>query len=94
MVPTEVKHHELRPTEKFRRNIWACFWFEDFGPRKVIEQIGVKNVLFETDFPHPTCLYPRSQEHIANVLGDLDPEVRTAVLQENASELYRISVGD
>ena len=93
MVPTEVRHHELRPTEKFRRNIWACFWFEDFGPRKVIEQIGVKNVLFETDFPHPTCLYPRSQEHIANVLGDLDPEVRTAVLQQNASELYRIPVG-
>ena len=58
----------------------------------MIEQIGVKNVLFETDLPHPTCPYPRSQEHIANVLGDLDPEVRSAVLQESASELYRIPV--
>jgi uncharacterized protein len=92
MVPTEVKHHQLRPTEKFRRHIYACFWFEDFGPRTAIERIGVKNVLFETDFPHPTCLYPRAQEHIANVLSDLAFDVRKAVLQDNAAELYGIQV--
>jgi predicted TIM-barrel fold metal-dependent hydrolase len=92
MVPTEVRHHQLRPTEKFRRHIYACFWFEDFGPRTAIEKIGVNNVLFETDFPHPTCLYPRAQEHIANVLSDLSPEVRRRVLQDNAAELYRIRV--
>jgi predicted TIM-barrel fold metal-dependent hydrolase len=92
MVPTEVKHHQLRPIEKFRRHIYACFWFEDFGPRTAIEKIGVNNVLFETDFPHPTCLYPRAQEHIANVLSDLTPTVRRRVLQDNAAELYKVRI--
>ena len=92
MVPTEVKHHTMRPTEKFRQSIYACFWFEDHGPRTALEKIGVNNILFETDFPHPTCLYPRAQEHIANVLSDLTPEVRRRVLQDNAAELYGIKV--
>ncbi len=93
MVPTEVKSHQLRPTEKFRRNIYACFWFEDEGPRRLIERIGVRNVLFETDFPHPTCLYPKMREHVRNVLGDLSDETRRRVLYENAAELYGISLG-
>ncbi len=48
--------------------------------------------MFETDFPHPTCLYPDSAAHIRKVLGDLDPEIRRRVLQDNAAELYRIPV--
>ncbi len=48
--------------------------------------------MFETDFPHPTCLYPDSKQHIQKVLGDLDPDIRRRVLQDNAAELYRIPV--
>jgi predicted TIM-barrel fold metal-dependent hydrolase len=90
MVPTEVKHHELRPTEKFRRNISACFWFEREGPARLIEKIGADNVLFETDFPHPTCLYPHAREHLRDVLGGLSGEVRRSVLHDNAARLYGI----
>ena len=48
---------KLRPTEYFQRQIYASFWFETdvAGP---IEKLGENNVMFETDFPHPTCLYP------------------------------------
>ena len=42
------------------------------APAKLIEDIGVNNVLVETDMPHPTCLYPGAREHFARVLGDLD----------------------
>ncbi len=90
MVPTEVKHHELRPTEKFRRNISACFWFEREGPSRLIERIGADSVLFETDFPHPTCLYPNAREHLRDVLGRLDPSVRSRILHDNAARLYGI----
>ena len=34
------------------------FWFERLAAQKLIEDIGVRNVLVETDVPHPTCLYP------------------------------------
>lgn len=92
MVPTEVKHHQMRPTEKFRQAIYACFWFEDNGPRRMIDKIGEDHVLFETDFPHPTCLYPDSRRHLQNVMSDLPDSTRRKVLCDNAAALYGISV--
>ena len=90
MVPTDRVNLSRRPTEYFRDHIYACFWFESLAPRTMLETIGVNNVMFETDFPHPTCLYPRSRERMVEVLSDLDPHVRRRVLQDNAAELYRV----
>ncbi len=89
---TTGRTQKRRPKEYFRDHVYACFWFEDFGPRNMIEEVGVQNILFETDFPHPTCLYPRHQEHVASVLSDLDPYVRRRVLQDNALELYKLPI--
>ena len=89
-MPDEREGLSLRPREYFRRQIYASFWFEDFGPRAAIQEIGEGNVMFETDFPHPTCLYPKSQEHITNVLADMDDGVRRKILRENAVEVYHL----
>ena len=90
MAPDESKELQRRPTEYFKEHIYATFWFEDFGVKHFIESIGPNNLLFETDFPHPTCLYPESQAHLAQVLARLDPAVRRRVVQDNAVELYKI----
>jgi len=92
-APHELRHLKLKPSEYFRRQVYACFWFETLAPQRLIADIGVGNVLFETDFPHPTCLYPENREHVAKVLGQLDANTRRRVLQDNAAELYRIPVG-
>jgi predicted TIM-barrel fold metal-dependent hydrolase len=90
MAPDEAKGLQRRPVDYFKDHIYATFWFEDFGVKHFIESIGPNNLLFETDFPHPTCLYPESQEHLAKVLQRLDPAVRNRVCQDNAAELYKI----
>ena len=46
--------------------------------------------MFETDYPHPTCLYPGARERFAAVMAGLEPTVRQRVLQDNAAELYKI----
>jgi predicted TIM-barrel fold metal-dependent hydrolase len=91
MVPTEVKHHRMRPREKFRNSIYACFWFEESGPKQLIDTIGVDRVLFESDFPHPTCLFPKSREHLQNVMAGHDATTRRRVLHDNAAELYGLT---
>jgi predicted TIM-barrel fold metal-dependent hydrolase len=48
--------------------------------------------MFETDFPHPTCLYPDSLERAAEGLVDVEPSVRQQLLSTNASKLYNIPV--
>lgn len=80
-----------RPTEYFRDHISVMFWFEETAPQLLIEKVGVDNVLVETDIPHPACLYPTTpQERFGQVLRDVDPYVRSRVLQDNAAELYSI----
>jgi predicted TIM-barrel fold metal-dependent hydrolase len=80
------------PSELFRRQVYACFWFEDIGPRRLLDTIGFDNVMFETDFPHPTCLYPGAVEHAMEVLEPWGEEVQRKVMQDNAANLYGIPV--
>ena len=83
----------LPPSEYFRRQIYACYWFERRDVAHTFEVLGSDNILFETDFPHPTCLYPDSLTYAAEGLAGVSPEVQRKVLQDNAAALYRIPVG-
>ena len=80
------------PLELFRRQVYACFWFEDMGPARTLDFLGFDNILFETDFPHPTCLYPSAVEHGLKVLEPWGPEVQRKVMQDNAAQLYHLPI--
>jgi predicted TIM-barrel fold metal-dependent hydrolase len=88
--PESVAHMSLTPLEYFRRNMYACYWFEKQDIAHTIETLGSDNILFETDFPHPTCLYPDSMVTAAPGLESLTPDDQRKVLQDNAAALYRI----
>jgi predicted TIM-barrel fold metal-dependent hydrolase len=90
--PGERALAKMRPTEYFREHIYVTFWFEKVGPLKLIPDIGINNVLVETDVPHPTCTYPGARQRIADVMSQLDPHIRRRVLQDNASELFGIPI--
>ena len=52
-------------------------------------------MLFETDYPHPICLYGSEvREKIDAAFGDLPKDVRDKVLFENAAELYGVDAPD
>jgi len=80
----------MRPSEYFKRQIYACFWFEQKGFRAALDIIGPDNIMFETDFPHPTCLYPKALEHVADTLKGLDFDTRRKLLSANAARVYSI----
>jgi predicted TIM-barrel fold metal-dependent hydrolase len=86
----ELAYAKRRPVEYFHEHIYTSFWFEKIGVEKLLEDVGVHQVLVETDFPHPTCLYPRPVEHFANVMRNLDRSTIKRVLQDNAAGLFRI----
>ncbi len=79
----------MLPSEYFRRNLYATFWFEKTNVPALIASVGEDNVLFETDFPHPTCLYPKPLDTVVEKMSALTAEVQRKVLGENAARLYR-----
>jgi predicted TIM-barrel fold metal-dependent hydrolase len=88
----QEKKLERKPSDYFRKHIYGCFWFEKTAPIHLIDVVGEDNVLFETDFPHPTCLYPNVQEHIAEVSRGWSETRKRKILQDNAAALYGIPV--
>jgi uncharacterized protein len=89
-APGALDYLTLSPLEYFRRQLYACFWFEKSDIAHTIDLLGADNVLFETDFPHPTCLYPNSLAAMEERLAPLSADARRKVLQDNAASLYRI----
>jgi predicted TIM-barrel fold metal-dependent hydrolase len=83
---------QKKPSDYFRDHFWGCFWFEKVAPKHLIDVIGEDNVLFETDFPHPTCLYPHVQDYIAEVSEGWSETRKRKILQDNAAELYGIEL--
>jgi predicted TIM-barrel fold metal-dependent hydrolase len=92
MMPNDKKRLSRRPIEYFREHIYTCYWFETEGVKEYMDKIGYQNMMFETDFPHPTSLYPDVHKKIEDTLGHLDETVRNAVLRDNAAKLYHIQV--
>ena len=90
MMASKAKEHSRRPWQYFRDHFFCTFWFETVGPKLLLETIGVDNVLFETDFPHPTSLYPGVQAHLVDTMGGYIREVQKKVLQSNATKLYNL----
>ena len=81
---------KLRPREYFQRQIYASYWFENENAARNIELLGADNVMFETDFPHPTCLYPNVREQVQASLGGLDRSLQRKVLYETAAKVYNL----
>jgi predicted TIM-barrel fold metal-dependent hydrolase len=84
--------YELLPSELFKRQVYSTHWFEQAAPQHLLGSIPVDNIMFETDFPHPNCLYGKREiaETIERGLAPLSEEDRRKILWDNAARLYHI----
>ncbi|WP_419842116.1 amidohydrolase family protein [Candidatus Poriferisodalis sp.] len=91
-APNELAELSMAPSDYFRRQFYGCFWFERSTVRSTVEYVGAQSLMFETDFPHPTCLYPRDDHGLAQALEGIAPEDVERIMSLNAAELYRIDI--
>jgi predicted TIM-barrel fold metal-dependent hydrolase len=85
----------LMPSDYFRRQVYSMFWFE----KDTLELLPryQDNVMFETDFPHPTSLHPGPASYSplpaeiiqrdAAIVGDA---VIRKVLHDNPARVYHL----
>ena len=91
----ETSFMDRAPSEYFKRNFHASFWFESglgTGIQHVIDAIGDDNIMFETDFPHPTCLYPGPLDFLEKSVVPLPDATRRKLVQDNAAKLYNVDI--
>jgi uncharacterized protein len=97
-VAKEHPEYNLLPSEYFNRQIYGCFWFEQETLAPAIAALGADNILYETDFPHPTSMSPgpatsakRPPEYIDEVFRDIPDAVADKILYGNAARLYHLN---
>jgi uncharacterized protein len=91
-APQQFAELSKKPSEYFRSNWYATFWFEKNGGdlQGLLDKVGDDRAMFETDFPHPTCLYPDALGTVEERMMQLRPESRRRVLGETAAQLYKL----
>ena len=77
------------PVEQFREHVWVSPFWED-NLLDVVEHLGVEQVLFGSDYPHPEGLAePRQYEKVAAELND--PLAERKVMWDNAAKLTKLA---
>jgi predicted TIM-barrel fold metal-dependent hydrolase len=92
---TDNPHMEM-PSFYFYRQIFGSYWFEAEAAENVLTMLQ-NNLMFETDFPHPTSLSPgpassadRPRATAERSVRNLSEEVARKVLCDNARRVYHL----
>jgi len=77
----------LKPSEYWFRQGHSTFQVEPLTP-EIVDHVGEDNILWGSDYPHPDCVFPDSQQVIREHMGKLDEKVRHKIVCGNAARLY------
>jgi predicted TIM-barrel fold metal-dependent hydrolase len=78
---------EAKPSEIFRRQVYATFEEEPLGP-KLLPLLGPDNFMWASDYPHPDSTFPHSREAITHAFQGLDRAFVERVTATNCAKLY------
>jgi predicted TIM-barrel fold metal-dependent hydrolase len=81
----------LRPSEYYRRQIYATFFNDPIGPA-TLPHLGYDNVMWSSDYPHQNSTWPRSREVIARDLAGLSAAQRQKLVRGNVARLYGLAL--
>ena len=77
----------MKPSDVFRRNMALTFMDDTVG-LSMRHQIGVENILWSTDFPHPATTWPNSVETVERQFADVPDAERALITAGNARRIY------
>ena len=93
----ENPDYKLLPSEFFKRQIYGCFWFEKETLKPAIDILGADNILYETDFPHPTSMSPgpatsavAPSQYMEEVFADVPRDQVEKIVYGNAARIYHL----
>jgi predicted TIM-barrel fold metal-dependent hydrolase len=76
-----------RPSETFRRQVWATFQTDLVGMH-LVEFFGEGHVMWASDYPHHDSTWPFSQQVVDREMAHLPPATKRQIVRGNAAALY------
>ena len=81
----------LRPSEYFRRQVFATFIDDPVGVANR-DFIGVENIMWSSDYPHTVSTWPHSREVVARDFKDVSETDTRRIVRDNVARLYGLAV--
>jgi predicted TIM-barrel fold metal-dependent hydrolase len=78
------------PSHYFHRNIYLTFIDERLGLQRTRDLLGVGNILWSTDFPHPVTSWPNSKQIVADQFEGIPDDEREMILSGNALRVWNL----
>ncbi|HEY3942450.1 MAG TPA: amidohydrolase family protein [Acidimicrobiales bacterium] len=78
-----------RPSEYWFSNMAATFE-EDVVGMKLLDELGEDNVMWATDYPHPDCTWPVSQDVLKEQFGAYPETIKNKITHQNAARIYKL----
>jgi predicted TIM-barrel fold metal-dependent hydrolase len=75
------------PSDYFHRNGFISFQ-EDAAGVRLRDLIGVDNLLWGSDYPHPESTFPETQQILKNILAGCSEEDTTKIVRDNTARVY------
>jgi predicted TIM-barrel fold metal-dependent hydrolase len=76
------------PSDFWRLNCFASFTEDPTLSRDALDRIGVKNLCWGSDYPHPETTYPRSRETLEGLFAGIADVDLQRMCYGNAKELF------
>ena len=91
MERNQLYKHGLKrkPSDVFRQQCYVDFWYEQAGIN-LRDFIGLDRILWETDFPHPTSIWPEADKWLKWSFEGVPEEDQHKILVENPKRVYRL----
>jgi predicted TIM-barrel fold metal-dependent hydrolase len=77
------------PSEYFKRQCFVSVECDEEPVKGVFDLIGVANIVFSTDFPHPDCKYPGAVAQFLEL--PLPDAAKRAILWDNCARYYGLA---
>jgi uncharacterized protein len=64
---------------------------DDMVGMEILDRVGVNNVMWASDYPHPDSTWPESQDVVVKHFEHLPDDQKQKICWQNAAELYKLT---
>jgi predicted TIM-barrel fold metal-dependent hydrolase len=81
------------PSSQVPGRVFGCF-FDDMVGIDARDQIGIEQLVFETDYPHQDSTWPDTPKLVAEIAERVSPEELEMLVRSNAITMLDLEPGD